>query len=1158
MMMPRSSSNIENAMLDDLDQEIAQEDYENEYDTFENTEGKKIVNEFIENKYADLDENDLDSMDDLDKEIAEEGYFMDGMNSENGNYEYEIFEENYEENYENNNVDGMMPRIDGIADNYYYDTIKNTEKEMVNESFRNKYIEDGNYGMDNKQEPPLLNIEVYEESDEEEDSSNEEEESSNEEEESSEEETEWSEEDEESQFYLLDAEMSRGDNIIANFDMIKRSGSTKKQGMKPLEKSVVDDNNNNNKLVPLESCADDCMRMPLMIGFAESCGADCSAGILQTVNVNENQYDKTALGIFFLNEVTDDQLTALRSQSETIDFIECNRCISTNTDTSSVCSTENVTFANEGGFNCSLKCRGADTNTSIAYKGECGSAIQSVNEEVLPLGICADDCMTMPLIIAFLDSCNTTCATTVMEGANIETSKYNHFTKANIIQLKEVSDEQLAALRTQSGAISSIECDSCVSVDTDEPVCSSINVTYRNEEEFECGLKCRGADTISIIAYKGACGSPVREISLGNCDADCMTMPLILTFLDDCDTTCATESMVLAGVSQSSYEHLAATNIIFLNEVTNDQLAVLRKDHTSIHSIECDSCSVGTEDAQVCGSDGVTYKNEDELNCDLRCRGTKSSVTMAYHGACHENSTIISIEKCSSDCMALPLMIGFKETCNATCQTNTMQQANIDATKFDHLPTSDTILLKEFTDEEFTSLQSKGDFINFIECNSCVSTTEVEQVCGTNGVTYKNEMDFSCGLKCRKDDKNLTIASQGVCPQNGVSGPISLTCDQDCTMMPLLIGFKEDCNNTCALETVRRANIPKANFDHVTNLNIIILNSVTDDQLIVLRGENSYISFIECDACVDALIDSPVCATSKITFRNAKQLTCENKCRETTEEISIAHQGPCDPTPTAVPTIEGGGGGLCFSSFDQVQLSNGETKQIDQLRLGDKVLTQNGYESIYSWSHHNVQKEAEFIQLLPSRIELSPNHLIFLENGVAVPAGTVKAGDTLLSGEVVTYVRSVTRRGVYAPFTYSGTIIVNGQLASTFVSLQDKSNVLLLNGGWSTGISHQWLAHAFEAPHRLWCSAVTECTKESYTSDGISTWVAGPLQFFKWSLQLPAILQLVLFLPILCLFVMLAALEFVVKNSLAVGLFGVLILGGLSSRFPGHNYSKSI
>mmetsp|Transcript_27719 Transcript_27719/g.42204 ORF Transcript_27719/g.42204 Transcript_27719/m.42204 type:complete len:728 (-) Transcript_27719:46-2229(-) len=225
----------------------------------------------------------------------------------------------------------------------------------------------------------------------------------------------------------------------------------------------------------------------------------------------------------------------------------------------------------------------------------------------------------------------------------------------------------------------------------------------------------------------------------------------------------------------------------------------------------------------------------------------------------------------------------------------------------------------------------------------------------------------------------------------------------------------------------------------------------------------------------------------------------------------------------------GGGFAICFSSENRAELATGEMKRFDQLQLGDEVLTQKGFESIYSFGHYNPKEQAEFIQLRPSRIELSSTHLVFLQDGRAVPAEVVEVGDILMSGEMVTGKRYVTRQGLYAPFTASGTIIANGQVASSFVSLQATPELVVK--GWSTGISHQWMAHAFEVPHRLWCLMTTTmggggCLKESYTPEGISTWVSGPLKFFTWFVNAPVLIQVLLAVPILGTFGFLSTLDF--------------------------------
>jgi len=547
----------------------------------------------------------------------------------------------------------------------------------------------------------------------------------------------------------------------------------------------------------------------------------------------------------------------------------------------------------------------------------------------------------------------------------------------------------------------------------------------------------------------------------------------------------------------------------------------------------------------------------------------------------------VALSNCASDCTMLPLIFTFRDACDTTCQDYVMQASGIKEGNFRHLKGVQIILVDVVSDSEIVSLQSDVDVAS-IECDSCITISDKDPVCGSNNVTYINESDLKCDRKCLGSDTSVSVAYNGKCKkpdgtaieiveeeeQVGIGITLQTVqeelplenCDDDCITKPLILTFVRACDVTCVTNLMQDSGIEKTNYDHLLSSNIVFLKEVTDDQLTALRNlPERKINSMECDQCLFADSYNPVCSSLNVTYRNEEEFDCGLKCMGADQTVSIAQRAACG---TAIQSVEEPPpliGGICFSSANYIQLSNGKTKQMNQLRLGDEVLTQNDrYESVYSWSHYNTQKEARFIQLLPSGMELSPNHLLFLDNGLAVPAGTIKAGDTLLSGDVVTSVRSVARRGIYAPFTKSGTIVVQGQIASTFVSLQQESNTLLLNNGWSTGITHQWLAHAFEAPHRLWCS--TKCTEESYTADGISTWVAGPLRFFTWSLQLPMILQLILLLPVLALFAMFVTLELAVENSfvtVAGLIIGTLILnskisGRLLFSFKVRKYNKNI
>jgi hypothetical protein len=49
-----------------------------------------------------------------------------------------------------------------------------------------------------------------------------------------------------------------------------------------------------------------------------------------------------------------------------------------------------------------------------------------------------------------------------------------------------------------------------------------------------------------------------------------------------------------------------------------------------------------------------------------------------------------------------------------------------------------------------------------------------------------------------------------------------------------------------------------------------------------------------------------------------------------------------------------------------------------------------------------------------------------------------------------------------------------------------------------------WLAHALQAPHRMMCKvSASFCASETYSEEGISSWVYGPYLFFTWLLSQP-------------------------------------------------------
>jgi hypothetical protein len=118
-------------------------------------------------------------------------------------------------------------------------------------------------------------------------------------------------------------------------------------------------------------------------------------------------------------------------------------------------------------------------------------------------------------------------------------------------------------------------------------------------------------------------------------------------------------------------------------------------------------------------------------------------------------------------------------------------------------------------------------------------------------------------------------------------------------------------------------------------------------------------------------------------------------------------------------------------------------------------------------------------------------------NGAFQAAASVKPGDLLQMGrggaiEVLNVSRGHEERGLLAPFTPSGQIVVDGFVASTFIHVPGTPTAFL---------SPQWLAHSFEFPHRVVCHYMGACPSETYNEHAVSTWVALPLKVGQWLLN---------------------------------------------------------
>lgn len=242
----------------------------------------------------------------------------------------------------------------------------------------------------------------------------------------------------------------------------------------------------------------------------------------------------------------------------------------------------------------------------------------------------------------------------------------------------------------------------------------------------------------------------------------------------------------------------------------------------------------------------------------------------------------------------------------------------------------------------------------------------------------------------------------------------------------------------------------------------------------------------------------------------------------------------------------------CFSGSSTVQTPSG-IKAVSDIQLGDVVLP-GIYEPVYGFAHYQPDATVSYLQVKvtttstddtsssTSTLQVSANHLLQLKSGDYVPAGTLQVADVLKNGQTIDSIETIQSQGIYAPYTPSGTIQIDGIAASCYVVPDTKV--------WGITFTGHWLAHAFEFPHRLVChhkilggEALEEC--DSYDANGIHVWKYLPLRWADWMFQQSAFVRqllLAILVIVLAIFALIEALVF--ENH--PGLFVASVMTGVA------------
>lgn len=164
--------------------------------------------------------------------------------------------------------------------------------------------------------------------------------------------------------------------------------------------------------------------------------------------------------------------------------------------------------------------------------------------------------------------------------------------------------------------------------------------------------------------------------------------------------------------------------------------------------------------------------------------------------------------------------------------------------------------------------------------------------------------------------------------------------------------------------------------------------------------------------------------------------------------------------------------GGCFTGNSTVEVAGGRKKKMSELKVGDEVATyDNGkivYSEVITFLDRSPENRRQFLEIntASTNLRVTPQHLLIrvknnntLEN---VFAARIKPGDVLLVSsekgelhqETVISSELVLDKGVFAPLTKTGTVIVDRVVASCYAVIES-----------------QTIAHFAFAPLRLYVNA---------------------------------------------------------------------------------------
>jgi len=185
----------------------------------------------------------------------------------------------------------------------------------------------------------------------------------------------------------------------------------------------------------------------------------------------------------------------------------------------------------------------------------------------------------------------------------------------------------------------------------------------------------------------------------------------------------------------------------------------------------------------------------------------------------------------------------------------------------------------------------------------------------------------------------------------------------------------------------------------------------------------------------------------------------------------------------------------CFPGSRRVTLSNGKKVSMKDLQTGDEVLTidqatgQTAFSPVYMWGHRDAETVSDFYEVSTesgSKLVLSTDHYMYVSEGgcdgatfstattlsprlVKVGQGAWVMKEDAPICSAITDIKKAEHKGLFNPMTLTGTIVVDGVIASCYSeshAFPIESNLRAVMSAENVARNAPALHHAILAPAR--------------------------------------------------------------------------------------------